>query len=57
MVHVRSFDLESGFSPSLFNIGHIERLYPEKNPDSIDDNLQEVDELDKRIEDFKKLYE
>lgn len=57
MVHVRSFDLKSGFSSSLFDIEYIDRLYPENGPDSFNENLQEIDELEKRIEDFKKLYE
>ncbi|MCK5696463.1 MAG: hypothetical protein KAH62_07735 [Desulfobacula sp.] len=57
MVHVRSFDLKSGFPSSLFDIEHIKQLYPENDPDFFDKNLQEIDELDKRIEDFKKLYE
>ena len=57
MVNVKSFDLQSGFSPSLFDIEHIERLYPINDPDSLDENFKQVDELDKRIEDFKKLYE
>ncbi|MCD4720676.1 MAG: hypothetical protein K8S13_12590 [Desulfobacula sp.] len=57
MIHVRSFDLKSGFSPVLFDIAHIEQLYPKSDPDPFDENLQQADELDKRIEDFKKLYE
>ena len=57
MIHVRSFDLKSGFSSSLFDIDHIERLYPKNDPASLDEDLQEIDELDKGIENFKKLYE
>ena len=57
MIHVRSFDLKSGFSSVLFDIEHIEQLYPQNDPASLDENLQEIDELDKGIENFKKLYE
>ncbi len=57
MVEVKSLDLKSGFSASLFDIEHIERLYPRNDPGSLDENSKQVDELDKRLEDFKKLYE
>ena len=57
MVDVKSIDLKSGFSSSLFDIDHIERLYPINDPGSLDENSKQVDELDKHIEDFKKLYE
>ena len=57
MIHVKSFDFKSGFSSSLFNIEQIDQLYPKIDPDPLDENSQEVDELEKRIEDFKKLYE
>ncbi|NOX35336.1 MAG: hypothetical protein GXP56_16675 [Deltaproteobacteria bacterium] len=56
MVDVKSFDLKSGFLPSLFDIDHIKKLYPENNPGFQDENSKQVDELDKRIEDFNKLY-
>jgi len=57
MIHVRSFDLKSGFSKDLFDIEHIELLYPENGFDPFDENTEQVDDLDKRMEDFKKLYE
>ena len=59
-VDVQRFDLKSGLSPSLFAIDHIEQSYPKNNPDpadSLDENSKQVDELGKRLEDFKKLYE
>ncbi|RLC25393.1 MAG: hypothetical protein DRH93_01965 [Deltaproteobacteria bacterium] len=57
MIHVRSFDLKSGFSKDLFDIEHIEQLYPKNGLDPFDENNKQVDDLDKRMEDFKKLYE
>jgi len=58
-VDVKSFDLNSGASPSLFDMGHIERLYPVNDPvpDPRNENSKQVDELDKSLENFKKLYE
>ncbi|WP_299978791.1 hypothetical protein [Desulfobacula sp.] len=50
MIHVKSVNLKSGFPPLLFDIDHIERSYPQNDPDSFDEH-------DKRIENFKKLYE
>ncbi|MBU0465174.1 MAG: hypothetical protein KKE12_16485 [Proteobacteria bacterium] len=57
MVDMKSLDLKSGFSASLFDIEHIDRLYPRNDPGSLDENSKQVDELGKRLEDFKKLYE
>ena len=57
MVDMKSLDLKSGFSASLFDIEHIERLYPRNDPGSLDENSKQVDELDKRLENFKNLYE
>jgi len=57
MIHVKNFDLKSGFSPFLFDVEHILQLYPENNQDVVDENSRQVDELDKSIEEFKKLYE
>ncbi len=57
MVNVKTFDLSSQISPSLFDIGHIEQMYPRNDSDSLNENDKHVDELDKRIEEFKKLYE
>ena len=57
MIHTKTIELASVFPLNLFDIEYIERLYPENLPDSFDDNTRQVDELDKRMEDFKKLYE
>lgn len=57
-IEVNNITLESGFSPSLFDIRHIEQLYPEKQgPQDFNEESKKKDELDKRIEEFKKLYE
>ena len=57
MINVKNFNLKSEFSPSLFDIDHIERSYPVNDSGSPEGNARQVDELEKRIEDFKKLYE
>jgi outer membrane lipoprotein-sorting protein len=50
-IDVQQFELTSGFSAALFDVNTIQRQYPgEKAPD-------EFDELDRQIENFKKLYE
>ncbi|MFH2092355.1 MAG: hypothetical protein ABIJ31_08325 [Pseudomonadota bacterium] len=57
-INVNHIDLKSDFSPGIFDISRIERLYPEKlEPGFLDENSKEKDELNKRIEEFKKLYE
>jgi hypothetical protein len=57
MVDVRNFRLNLSAPLSLFDIEHIKRLYPVNDPKSLNENSKQVDELDKRLEDFKKLYE
>jgi hypothetical protein len=57
MIDVNHMGLESGFSLSLFDIEEIRRLYPEPESDPFDENTRQVEELDRRLEDFKKLYE
>jgi outer membrane lipoprotein-sorting protein len=56
-IDVRNFNLNPGSPLSLFDIEHIKRLYPVNDPESLNENSKQVDELDKRLEDFKKLYE
>ena len=48
MIDVKTFDLRSNFSPAIFNIDHIESLYPKKKP---------VNELDNHVKEKQKLYE
>lgn len=57
VVDVDDIDLKQGFSPAVFDIEHIEQLYPKKDTDPFDENARQVEELDKRMEEFKKLYE
>jgi len=57
LIDVKNIVLKTGFSRSLFDIDHIRRLYPENDSTPFDENTRQVEELDKRIEDFKKLYE
>lgn len=57
MVDVKNLDLRSEFLPSLFDIKQIKRQYPKNDSDSFDESFQQVDELDKPIKEFKKIYE
>ncbi len=57
LIDVKNIVLKTGFSRSLFDIDHIRRLYPENDSTPPDENSRQVEELDKRLEDFKKLYE
>jgi len=57
-VTVGQIKLKSDFPRSLFDIPEIERLYPEQPaPDVLNNSAKEVNEVRKRIEEFKKLYE
>ncbi|RLB89460.1 MAG: hypothetical protein DRH26_11520, partial [Deltaproteobacteria bacterium] len=58
-IEVKEFELASGFPAALFDVNQIQGQYPasasaqEKGPEGPD----QFDELDKQIENFKKLYE
>lgn len=57
-IDVNDISLKAGNSPKLFDIGHIVQRFPQKKePERFDPGSGEMDELDKRIEEFKKLYE
>ncbi len=57
-VTVSDIGLKAGFAPSLFDIDRVMRLYPEKqDPEVVNEKSGEMDELEKRIQEFKKLYE
>jgi outer membrane lipoprotein-sorting protein len=56
-IDVNRIDLASDSPRSLFDIEHIEQLYPRQQRDALDEHSKQVDELDRRMEDFKKLYE
>lgn len=57
VIDVKRIELKSDFLQSLFDIEHIEQLYPKKIGNSFNENSKQVEELDKRMEEFKKLYE
>ncbi|MCK5836166.1 MAG: hypothetical protein KAH09_02780 [Desulfobacula sp.] len=57
IIDVNQIDLRSDSPPALFDIEHIEQLYPPQYPDALDEHSKQVDELDQRMEEFKKLYE
>ncbi len=58
-IEVKEFELASGFPAAFFDVNRIQGQYPasasaqEKGPEGPD----QFDELDKQIENFKKLYE
>jgi outer membrane lipoprotein-sorting protein len=58
-IEVKRFELESGFPESLFDVNQIQGQYPAAT--SAQEKGQDVpgrfDELDKQMENFKKLYE
>jgi hypothetical protein len=57
-VAVSQVSLRSNFSTALFNISLVERQYPpKKEAEVFNESDQEVNEVQKRIEEFKKLYE
>jgi outer membrane lipoprotein-sorting protein len=57
-IHVQNISVNSSFSEELFDINHLKSLYPQAA--SAEQELGKKDELNevqKTIEDFKKLYE
>ncbi|MCK5836346.1 MAG: hypothetical protein KAH09_03685 [Desulfobacula sp.] len=58
-IEVQGFELKSTFSSNLFDVDYIQEQYPVK--DRYQEEVQKIpgkmDELDKQIEDFRKLYE
>lgn len=57
-VTVGDIKLKSGFPNSLFDISNARRLYPPKQDNPVPEaEASGMDELEKRIEEFKKLYE
>jgi outer membrane lipoprotein-sorting protein len=57
-IHVQNISLNSSFSKELFDINHLKSLYPQAA--SAEQELGKKDDLNevqKTIEDFKKLYE
>jgi hypothetical protein len=58
-IDVQQFELESGFSSVLFDVTHIQGKYPDgsRSREEGQESPDRFDELDKQIDDFRKLYE
>jgi outer membrane lipoprotein-sorting protein len=57
-IHVQNIKVNPSFSKKLFDITHLKSLYPQGPPaEQEQENKKELNEVQKTIEDFKKLYE
>jgi hypothetical protein len=57
-IHVQNIKVNPSFSKELFDIKHLKSLYPQGAPvEQKQENKEELNEVQKAIEDFKKLYE
>ena len=57
-IHVQNIKVNSSFSKELFDINHLKSLYPQGVPvEQKQENKEDLNEVQKTIEDFKKLYE
>ena len=57
-IHVQNIEVNPSFSKELFDINHLKSLYPRVAPgEQEQDNKEDLNEVQKTIEDFKKLYE
>jgi len=57
-IHVQNISVNSSFSKELFDIKHLKSLYPQGTPNEQEqENKDDLNEVQKTIEDFKKLYE
>ena len=57
-IHVQKIKVNPSFSKKLFDIKHLKSLYPQSPPAIQEqENKRGLDEVQKTIEDFKKLYE
>jgi hypothetical protein len=56
-IEVQGFEIKSEFSSALFDVDMINQQYPAKDRHGGQEGLGKIDELDKQIEDFRKLYE
>jgi len=56
-IEVQTFELKSTFSSELFDVDYIQQRYPAKNRYEGQEASGEIDELEKQIENFRKLYE
>ncbi|MCP4023308.1 MAG: outer membrane lipoprotein-sorting protein [Desulfobacteraceae bacterium] len=57
LIDVRSFELNGNLSADLFDVERLARLYPNANSDAYDETREQVEDLNKSIEEFKQLYE
>jgi hypothetical protein len=57
-IHVQNIKVNPSFSKKLFDIKHLKSLYPQGPPAIPEqENKKDLDEVQKTIEDFKRLYE
>ncbi len=57
-IHVQNISVNSSFSKELFDINHLKSLYPQAAPAEQElGKKDDLNEVQKTIEDFKKLYE
>jgi outer membrane lipoprotein-sorting protein len=57
-IHVQNIKANPSFSKKLFDIKHLKSLYPQGPPaEQEQKNKKDLNEVQKTIEDFKKLYE
>jgi len=57
-IHVQNVKINPSFSKKLFDIKHLKSLYPQGPPaEQEQENKKDLNEVQKTIEDFKKLYE
>ena len=57
-IHVKQININSSFSKTLFDIKHLKSLYPQgPTAEQEKENKKDLNEVQKTIEDFKKLYE
>lgn len=57
LIHVNTFELTGDLSDSLFDIDTLVDLYPRSVITESDSTDSEVEELDRKIEEFEKLFE
>jgi outer membrane lipoprotein-sorting protein len=57
-IHVQNIKVDPSFLKKLFDITHLKSLYPQGPPaEQEQENKKDLNEVQKTIEDFKKLYE
>ncbi len=56
-IDVHQLELSSGSAPALFDVNYIQGKYPARDGFRGEGASPPIDELDKQIENFKKLYE